>query len=123
MVAAEQQRRHALFQRLDDGLGGARAGIGNLLEVAGVFIAGGLGFGNLDADVAAVGDLVAKRLKTRLKAGDAHCRGAHVYAAAAGAQVERNADDADAARGLALRAAARKGEDGNSGGMGHAKIS
>jgi hypothetical protein len=66
---------------------------------------------------------VAKGLQTRLQAGDPHRRGAHVYAAAACAQIKRNAEDADAAGGLALRAATGKGEDGNSGWVGHAKIS
>ena len=35
VVAAQHQRRHALFQRLDDGFGGSRTGLRDLLQVAG----------------------------------------------------------------------------------------
>ena len=98
VVAAQHQRRHALFEGLDHGLGGARAGFGDLLQIAGVSCCRRLGFGNLDADVAAIGDLVAEGFKARFEAGHAHGRGAHVHAAAAGAHVEGHADDANAAR-------------------------
>ena len=105
VVAAQHQRRHALFQRLDHGFGGARAGFGDLLQVAGVLAAKGLGFGNLDPDVAAVGDLVAERFEARLQTGHAHRGGPHVDPAAACAHVQRNAKNADAAGGQRLRSA------------------
>ena len=105
VVAAQHQRRHAFFERLHHGLGGARAGFGNLLQVAGILAAEGLGLGDLDENVAAVGDLVAERLKPRFEAGNAHRGGSHVDAAAAGAHVQRNAEDANAAGGLRLGSA------------------
>ena len=67
VVAAQHQRRHALFQGLDHRLGGAGAGLGDFLQIARVFVAEALGLGDLHADVAAVGDLVAERLKARLQ--------------------------------------------------------
>ena len=69
--------------------------------------AGGLGLGNFDADVAAVGDLVAQRLKPRFKSGHAHGGGSHVHAAAAGAHVQRNANDANVPERRRLRSTLR----------------
>ena len=108
VVPAQHQRRHAFFKRLHHGFGGARAGFGNLLQIAGVLAAKSLGFGNFDEDITAVGDLVAQRLKPRLEAGNAHGRGAHVDPAAAGAHVQRNTDDANAPGGLSLGSAGWK---------------
>ena len=108
MVAAEHQRRAALIERLHHRLGGAGAGLGNLLQVVGVLAPEALRFRDLDLDVAAVGDLVAERLKARLQSGYAHGRRAHVHAAPAGAQVERHAHHANAPRGLHLGSAGRR---------------
>ena len=94
----------ALFERLDHQFGGFDAGLADLLQVSRVLLAGLLGFGDGDADVAAIGDDVAQRFKMRLEAGDAHGGGAHVHAAARLAEVERNADDADLARRQRLHA-------------------
>jgi hypothetical protein len=107
VIAAEDEGCQAFFEALDDGFGGASAGLGDLVEEARVGAAGGLGFGDLDADVASVGDLVAKGFEAGFKAGDAHGRGAHVNAAAAGSEIERDAEDADAARGHSLGATLR----------------
>jgi hypothetical protein len=61
-------------------------------------LAAGLpGFCHLDADIAAVNNMVAKGFKAGLEAGDTHGGGAHINAAAAGAHVERNAEDTDGA--------------------------
>ena len=81
VVAAQQQRRHAIFQGLDHCLGGAPAGLGNLLEVARIFVAGELGFGDLDANVAAVDDLVAQGFQAGFQSSHAHRGGPHVYPA------------------------------------------
>ena len=105
MIAAQHQGRHALFQGLEYGLGGAVAGLGNLLQVAGLVAAGSLGFGDFHADVAAIGHAMPQGLQPGFQAGDPHRRGSHVHAPAAGPHVERNADDANAAGGQALGAA------------------
>ena len=109
VIPAQHQRRHALLQRFQHRLGGAVAGFGYLLQVAGVVAARGLGLGDLHADIAAIGDPVAEGFQARLEAGDPHGGRPHVHPAAAGAHVQRNTDDANAAGGQALRAARRAG--------------
>jgi hypothetical protein len=101
------------------------AGFGNLREIVCVFVARGLGLGNLDANVASVCHLVAQGLQPRLQPSYAHRRGPHVHPAAAGAQVKRNADDPDAAGGLYVRlmALARGGGTENLSGIRHGMIS
>ena len=89
VVSAEHERRTAFFKRLHNGFRGAGASVGNLLEIAGVHIAKGLRLGNLDADIAAVDDLVPQGLKPCFEPGDTHGGWAHVDAAAAGPQVQR----------------------------------
>jgi len=65
MISAQNQRRHSLFEALDDGLGGAGAGIGDLMQEARIGAAGVLGLSDLDANIAAVGDLVAESFQPR----------------------------------------------------------
>ncbi len=69
------------------------------VQVAGLRAPRSLGLGDFNADIAAVGDLVAKRLKPRFKAGNPHGGRSHVDAAAAGSHVERNAQNVDFAWG------------------------
>ena len=106
VVAAQQQRSHARFQRRHHGFGRARAGFRNLLQIVGIFAARRLRFRNLDADIAGVRYVVAERLQPRLQAGHAHRGWPHVHAAAARAQVQRHPDHANAVRWL-HRAAGR----------------
>ena len=81
VVAAENDGRRALFERLHDEVRGLDAGLANFLQVLRVLIARLFGFGDGDADVAAIGDHVAERFKMRFEAGDAHGRGPHVHTA------------------------------------------
>ena len=83
------------FQGLHHQLGFFRAGLGDFLQILGVGIAFGLGFGQGDRHVAAVLDVVAQGLELGFESGDAHRRRTHVHAAARLAEVERHADDAD----------------------------
>ena len=81
---------------------------GNLGQIAGIAGAGGARLSNLDTDVSAIGDLVAQRFKPCLKAGNSHGRGSHIDATAAGAHIEGNADDTNAAGGQRLETPLRK---------------
>ena len=107
MVPAQQQGSHARFQRRQYGLCRPAAGLRNLLQVMGALVARRLGFGNLDADVAAIRNLMAKRLQPCLKASHAHRRGPHVHAAPARAQIQRHSEHANTA-GRLRRAAGRQ---------------
>lgn len=100
VVAAEDEGGESLVHGVRDGLGGAGAGVSNFGEEAGIGCAGGLGFSDFDADVAAVGDFVTEGFEVGFEAGDAEGGGAHVDAAAGSAEVEGDAEDADAAGGV-----------------------
>ena len=125
VVPAQHQRRHSLLDHLHHSLGGARAGLGNLFQIVRIFLARGLRLGNLHANVASVGHLVAQRLQPRLQPGNAHRRGPHVHPTAAGAQIKRNADHTDTPGRLRLRAVVRNGRSGigNFSGIRHTNIS
>jgi len=58
-----------------------------------------------DADIAGIGDDVAKRFEVCFETGNADGGGAHVHTAAGLAEIERYADDVDVAR---LAAPARR---------------
>ena len=105
MVAAQHKRSQTLLKRFDDGITGPFTGLGDLFEISGIGFAKGLCLSNFHKDVAAVGDLMTKGFKPRLKTRDAHRGRSHVDSASAGAHVQWNADDADAARWKGLRAA------------------
>ena len=90
------QWRHSLFQRLRNGFCSARAGIGDLLEITGVRAAKVLGLGDVDGNVAAVTNMVAKSLKPCCQTRNTHRRGPHVDAAPAGSHVERHSKHANA---------------------------
>jgi hypothetical protein len=105
VVAAQDQRSHAILETLEDRFGGSRAGFGYLVEESGVGVTGLLGFGDFDKDVTAVGHPMPQRGKARLQAGDTDCRRTHIDASAGGAQIEWNAEDADSPGGERLCAA------------------
>ena len=115
MVAAQQQRRHPRFERRHYSFSRAAAGLRNLFQVVGALVASALRFGNLNADIAGIRDLVAESFKARLKPGDSDRGRPHVHAAPAGAQIQRHTDHANTARRL-HRAAGRK--SAGSGGTG-----
>jgi hypothetical protein len=71
------------------------ASVGDFGNVLGAFFAVGHFFGLLNGNVADVLDVMAELLDASLQAGNAESRRAHVNAAAAGAEVHGNADDAD----------------------------
>ena len=112
MVAAQDQRGLPGIEGLEDGVAGARADVGYLLEIAGVGRSEGLGFGNFDLDVAAIGHVVAEGFQAGFETGHADGRRAHVHAAAAGAHVQGNAEDANLAGGEGLQAADGCGRGG-----------
>jgi len=97
VVASQDEGGHAFFEGFEDGIAGPGADFCDLGEITGIMGAGGLGFGNFDADVSAVGDAMAEGLEPGFKAGNAHGGGSHVDSAAAGAHVKGDADDADLA--------------------------
>ena len=72
VVAAQHQRSFAFFQRGQHGLGGARAGFGNLGQVTGIAAAVGARLCNFDADVTGIGDAMAESLEPGFEAGHAH---------------------------------------------------
>ena len=75
----------------------------NLAEIALARIARRRRFLGRRVDVAVVVDLVAERGQPLADAGDPHRGRSHVDAAAAAAEVERDADDAEAAHGRGRR--------------------
>jgi hypothetical protein len=72
VISAEYERGHTVFKALDYGLGSASAGIGYFLEEAGVSATGILSFGDLDSDVAAIGNLVAESFEVGFKTCNAN---------------------------------------------------
>ena len=95
MVAAENQRDAAVFQEFADVLGGPAADRGDFLHVARAAVGERLRLGNDHRQVAGIFDFEPHFAQARLQAGGADRRGTHVYAAAALAEVERDAEDFD----------------------------
>ncbi len=95
-----ERLRHAVAQRLAD--------LEDLLQVLEARVPGPLGLPDLDAQVAPVVHLVAELDDLRVHLRHAEGGGAHVDAAAAGAEVERNADEGHASLRHGLRF--RKGD-------------
>ena len=95
MVAAQHQRQESFVERFLGDLREAAAGFGDFVQILRALFAVVLLFGLLHGDVADVLDLVAELLQSRLQAGDAQRRRAHVHAAAALAEVHRHSDDAN----------------------------
>ncbi len=99
VIAAEDERNFAGFERLQHQVGALGAGGGDFLEVLGVGCAFFFLLGDGDGDVAGVFDNVADGFEARFESGDADGGRTHVNAAAGLAEVERNADHADLAWG------------------------
>ena len=95
MIASEDYRRLASFQRLQHQLGLLGASGGDFSEVLGARIAFFLLLGNSNGDVPGIFDDEAQRLETSLQASHAHRRWAHVHAPARLAEIERDADHAN----------------------------
>ena len=98
MIAAENQRNFAGFERLQHQVGALGAGGGDFLQVFGVGCAFFFLLGNGDRDVARVFDDVPDGFEARFQSGDADRRRTHVHAAARLPKVKRNADHANLAR-------------------------
>jgi hypothetical protein len=95
VIAAEHEGSFALVEGFDDGFGSSSADFGYLLEITSVLVPKCQGFGDFDEDIAAIRDLVTEGFEASLEASHTHSRRSHVDAAAAGAHVERDADDLD----------------------------
>ena len=108
MISAQHQWSHPFFQRLRNGRGRSRAGIGNLLQIAGVGAAEILRFGDIHGYVAAVAHQVPERFKPRFQPGDTHCRRTHVDTATARAHIQRHAKHPDVPGRQRLSSAGRK---------------
>src|ERR1700732_5007235 len=97
MIAAEDERNFAGFERLQYQVGTLDAGCGDFFEVFGV---GGSFFFLLrdgHSDVAGIFDNVPDGFEACFESGDADRGRTHVNAAARLAEVERNTDHADLA--------------------------
>ena len=103
VVSAEDQGQVAFFEGFLHGVAQGFAGIGDFVDILAAFFADGHFFGLFHDDVADVLDVVAEMLDAGLQTGNAQGGGAHIHAAAAGAEVHGNADDADLLRHGLLR--------------------
>ncbi len=99
MIAAQDKRNFARFERLQYQVSALDAGGGDFLEVFGIRHALFFLFRDGDGDVAGVFDNVADGFEARFESGDADGGRPHVNAAAGLAEVERNTDHPDLARG------------------------
>src|ERR1700726_3746349 len=99
MIAAEDERNFAGFERLQYQVGALDAGGGDFLEVFGVGRAFFFLFRDGYGDVASIFDNVPDGFEAGFESGDADGGRPHVNAAAGLAEVERNADYADLTRG------------------------
>jgi hypothetical protein len=99
MIAAEDERNLAGFERLQNEVRAFYARGSDFLEVFGIRHAFFFLFGDGDGDVAGVFDNVANGFEAGFESGDADGGRTHVNAAAGLAEVERNANHADLARG------------------------
>jgi len=95
MIAAEDERDLAGFERLQHHIGALGAGGSDFLEVFGVSRAFFFLLGDGDGDVAGVLDNVPDGFKAGFESGDADRRWTHVNAAAGLAKIKRNANHAD----------------------------
>ena len=99
MIAAEDERNFAGFERLQYQVGALGAGGGNLPEILGAgrafFFLLGDGYG----DVAGVFDQMPDGFETGFESGDADGGRTHINAAAGLSEIKRHTDHADLARG------------------------
>src|SRR5882762_6725126 len=98
MIAAEDERNFAGFERLQYQIGALDAGGGDFLEIFGVDGAFFFLLGDGYSDVAGIFDYVSNRFEAGFESGDADGGRPHINAAAGLAKVERNADHTDLAR-------------------------
>src|SRR5208283_5212627 len=99
VIAAEDERNLAGFERLQYQFGALGAGGGDFLEVFGIGRACFFLLGNGDGNVAGILDNVPDGFKARFQSGNANGGGTHVNPAAGLAKVKRNTDHANVARG------------------------
>src|SRR5260370_14188900 len=99
MIAAEDERNFASFERLQHQIGALYTCGSDFLEVFGVGRAFFFLFGDRDGDVAGVFDNVSDGFEARFESSDANGGRTHVNAAAGLAEVKRNANHANLARG------------------------
>ena len=98
VIAAEDERNLAGFERLQYQIGALGAGGGDFLEVFGI---GGACFfllGNGDGNVAGIFDNVPDGFKARIESGNPNGGRPHVNPAAGLPKVKRNTDHSDLAR-------------------------
>jgi hypothetical protein len=98
MIAAEDERNLAGFERLQNEVRAFYARGSDFLEVFGVGRAFFFLLWDGDGDVAGIFDNVSDGFEASFKSGDADGRRTHVNAAPRLAEVKRNADDAYLAR-------------------------
>ena len=95
MVSTQNHWRLAIGQRVDDRLCLLGARLGNLLQVARIFLPNGLGLGDRNRDIPTVSNMVTKRFQLRFQAGNPHRRRTHVHTPPRLPQVQRHTNDAD----------------------------
>src|ERR1035438_485295 len=106
VIAPEDERDFAGFERLQHQVGAGGAGGGDFLKIFGVGGAFFFLFRDSDGDIAGIFDDVSYGFETGFQSGDANGGRTHVNAAARLAEVKRNADHADLARSnVAVRCA------------------
>src|SRR5258708_4227493 len=99
MIAAEDERNFASFERLQHQIGALYTCGSDFLEVFRVGRAFFFLFGDGDGDVAGVFDNVSDGFEARFESGNADGGRTHVNAAAGLTEVKRNTDHTDLARG------------------------
>ena len=99
MIASQNQRERAFFERGQRRFVQLLADARDLADVLLARIARRFDFGNWRQKIAGVGNVGTERRKTFAEAGDAKRRGSHVDAAPIAAEIERDADDVHGAHG------------------------
>ena len=95
VISAKDQGHEAFIERFLYGVAKFLAGVGDFIDVLGAFLANGHFLSLLHDDVSDVFDLKSEVLDAGLQTGNAQGGGPHINAAAAGAEVHWNTDDAD----------------------------
>src|SRR5258708_3600078 len=98
MIAAQDKRNFAGFERLQYQVGALDAGGSDFFEVFGVSRSFFFLFGDSDGDVASVFDNVSNAFKARFESGNADGGRPHINSSPGLAEIERNADHADLPR-------------------------
>src|SRR5271154_6151499 len=98
MIAPENERNLAGFERLQHQVGALHARGRDFLEVFGIGRAFFLLLGDGDGDVAGVFDNVADSFEAGFESGNTNGGRTHVNSTAGLSEIERNADDSNLAR-------------------------